>query len=581
MFRLILISYLLLKSFSLFSQSINSERIHLIDSNEFIGIVPEETTFNNVLFDSIKAITNLNDCETFDYIFSNLSNSRIILPNSDLILNCPLYLPDNVFIIGQENSSLIFQNCGENSLINCIGVESSLVEFAQSSFKQSHFLIIQNTTLNVGDFVYVIDNDSSNVFSNWAIGSTGQILQIDSIKLDTVFFKESLRRSYISPKVKKLIMKRNIRLENFRIVSENISSSQTANISLKYCTNIFISCIQSSKTNFGHLVLEKCNKGIIQNSIFKSSHSYTNGGKGYGVVLQFATGDIIVQNNLFDSLRHPVLFQAGANGNYIAYNLMKNSRWTDVSLPSNSAGDIVFHGNYPYMNTVEGNVCGQIVLDDSHGKNGPFNTFLRNKMILYGFFMNNNPGSDSTNILINEIINSSFLFGNFILNGNGNYVYGNYINGTCVPLNTENVNLISASNLQPHSFYLNYSVWPPIGYPNVDLGNEILIQFLISNNLNLCQDFILNVYDLDFSNKYLDINLFPNPFTNQLYFYSKVQISKVELLSLSDFVNLSLDFKNIESNTYNLLFKDITPGTYILKFYYENNTVIYKKAIKY
>src|SRR5690606_35679977 len=155
----------------------------------------------------------------------------------------------------------------------------------------------------------------------------------------------------------------------------------------------------------------------------KDGFSYGSGGKAYGVCLQFGTGDCIVENNYFNHLRHSILMQAGVNGNAIGYNYSVDPYWTDVSLPANSAGDIVFHGNYPYMNLVEGNNCQHIVIDDSHGKNGPYNTLLRNRSDLYGLFMNSNPATDSVNFIGNEVTNTGFLLGLYILSGNGHFTF--------------------------------------------------------------------------------------------------------------------------------------------------------------
>lgn len=102
-------------------------------------------------------------------------------------------------------------------------------------------------------------------------------------------------------------------------------------------------------------------------------------------MIQFTSNECLVQNNVFDYLRHAMILQAGANANVFAYNYSFNPFWT--STPSNSAGDMVLHGNYPYLNLFEQNQGENIIIDNSHGPNGPFNTFLEIAHPLMGSFL--------------------------------------------------------------------------------------------------------------------------------------------------------------------------------------------------
>ena len=145
----------------------------------------------------------------------------------------------------------------------------------------------------------------------------------------------------------------------------------------------------------------------------------------------------MVENNQFEHLRHSVLLQSSSNGNVISYNYSRDPYWTGVFLPANSAGDLVLHGNYPYMNLFEGNICQNIVIDNSHGINGKFNTFLRNRAELYGLFMNISPASDSQNFVGNEMTNT--LIGMKSIAGNGHFDYGNKLRGNISPVGTNGI----------------------------------------------------------------------------------------------------------------------------------------------
>ena len=81
---------------------------------------------------------------------------------------------------------------------------------------------------------------------------------------------------------------------------------------------------------------------------------------------------------------------------------------------------------------IEGNIFQNLVIDNSHGINGPYNTFFRNRIESYGIVMNNNSG-DNMNFIANEITGSGLLKGLYTISGNhtaiGNNIKGSLQNG--------------------------------------------------------------------------------------------------------------------------------------------------------
>jgi len=117
------------------------------------------------------------------------------------------------------------------------------------------------------------------------------------------------------------------------------------------------------------------------------------------------------------------------------------------------------------MNLFEGNTVQNIVVDASHGSNGPFNTFFRNRVALYGFISDNSTVTDSMNVIGNEIPNMGLFMGNLSLNGAGHFSYGNYVRGAANPIGTEDITeetLIYGDGIYPA--YMENSL-PYIGYP--------------------------------------------------------------------------------------------------------------------
>ncbi len=114
------------------------------------------------------------------------------------------------------------------------------------------------------------------------------------------------------------------------------------------------------------------------------------------------------------------------------------------------------------MNLAEGNIVSNIVIDDSHGKNGPLNTFFRNRATGYGVFMNFAPATDSMQFIGNEITNNTT--GLYFINGTGHFSWANNYRGRV---------LDGATSVPDTSLYLNSRVkplcataWPMIGQPN-------------------------------------------------------------------------------------------------------------------
>jgi hypothetical protein len=195
-----------------------------------------------------------------------------------------------------------------------------------------------------------------------------------------------------------------------------------------------------------------------------------------------------------------MLIQSGANGNVFGYNCSKDAYWTEGGFfPNNSAGDAVLHGNYTYMNLFEGNTIQNIVVDASHGKNGPFNTFFRNRAELYGFFSDASTTSDSMNVVGNEITNSGFPLGMFSVSGVGHYSYGNNVNGTANPTNTSNVpiNSLYLNQTALPAFLGNQSL-PMAGYP-LSMNQKLLpseVRAIADAHVNCAEELVTAVAEL-------------------------------------------------------------------------------------
>lgn len=398
--------------------------------------------------------------------------TTIFFPSGKYTFNNTINITKDSIIIKGEGftSQLVFNlNGAVRNSIQIYGTQINTDRWITQSLKdkQNYAIVSEPEIFSSNQWVTLIANDSSIMESTWAYKTGGQILQIKSIVKDTIFFKSTLRRPHpigTSPRLRIMNPKKYVGIENLYIERLDAANGQTTNIVFNKSVNSWIIGVESNLTNQSHASFISSSNMTLKGSYFHHSHSYGSGGRGYGIVLENTSGECLVENNMFNNLRHSVLLQAGVNGNVIAYNYSINPYWTDVILsPANSAGEIVLHGNYPYSNLFEGNSVQQIVIDDSHGKNGPNNTVFRNKLAGYGFFMNNKVGN-STNIVGNDITNSSI--GLYTVTGDDNYQYGNRVKKetTIRPTGT--------NNLTKESYYLcsspkwwNNEKWPNIGAP--------------------------------------------------------------------------------------------------------------------
>ena len=397
---------------------------------------------------------------------------------------------------GDDTTYLYFNLGGRGHCISAAGAQLRFeaAVSAAASTGQRFVRSTQATAWRAGDWCYLKDNDSALITSSWASGSTGQLLKVAGVSGDTLWFDQALRRDYPIerfPRLQGMVPAQNIRLERFAVLREDATTAQTSNIRFERVVNSAVHCVRSVKCNFAHLELSWSARVAVSGSHFSDAFDFGGGGKAYGVVLQFASGECRIERNAFSDLRHSMLFQAGPSGNIVAWNYSQRPKWTGTSLPSDAAGDLVFHGNYPYRNLLEGNVVQNIVIDDSHGKNGPYNTFLRNRAEGYGIFMNNGVPSPSQHFIHNEITSSALFKGNYILAGGDHIESGNSLRGTITPAGTSSV--VQSYALDTVPLWYRPTNWPPIGPPAAINSRMTELQSRVGNGLpTLCREARLN-----------------------------------------------------------------------------------------
>lgn len=444
----------------------------------------------------------------------------ILFPEGIYLFRNPLVLPSNVVIRGEgaDKTVLKFNLFEPDNSISARGsidleVYSEVLESLPKG--ENKFMVADASLFEVGDFVLLQDTDDDLVVSPWAVGTTGQINQITAIDGNTIRLRSPVRRPFQlsrNPLLFPLEMVQNIGIEDLKVIREDATTEKNSNILFEWAYNCWIECIESEDCNYAHVEIGRSTNLKVSGNYFHHAHEYGGGGKGYGVMLHYNAGECLVENNVFKRLRHSMILQAGANGNVLAYNYSTDPYWTDVGLPPDAAGDLVLHGNYPYSNLLEGNIVQNIVIDDSHGTQGPYNTFFRNRAERYGIFMSLLEPTDKQNFIGNEVNGT---LGLFIMAGEGHFSYGNNIKGQVMPDQTMILDDTTYYSSAPADFYLPGLENPPIGIPNelnsysIAAKERYLLDMPIFCGSELPPSNTTNVLPLD--QKAPELRISPNP----------------------------------------------------------------------
>lgn len=401
-------------------------------------------------------------------------SGTIFFPSGKYLFHLPITLRSGLVLRGGDASSstLLFDLGGLHHAINITGSETADTALVTvSANKNSPFIIAPGAPFGAGEYIKLYHNDTALVDD--ALFSAGQIIRIKSVSGDTLWLESQLRKNYLLadiPRVKRLQMVNGSGIECLKITRLDSTSLKRSNIYMEFAADCWITGVESDTTNFAHVEVANSTNIHVSGSYFHHAFGYGPNGQAYGISAEWTTGECLFENNIFERLRHAMLVQSGANGNVFAYNYSRDP-FKSEQTPFNLAGELVLHGNYPYLNLFEGNIVGNIVADASHGINGPFNTFFRNRTILYGVLMNTGSG-DSTNYIGNEITGSGFVFGNYRPAGAGNFEYGNNHKGVVIPAGTNNLVDTSYYYNEPPGFWTNNFSWPPIGISNtISSGN--------------------------------------------------------------------------------------------------------------
>ncbi len=519
-------------------------------------------------------------------IISNSSGTGTILkfPSGSFLFTETINLPSNTIIKGEGalETNFIMDLGGSGHSIRISGALGTDTTFVtQTAEKENAFLIVHNSSkFDVADWIKIIQFDEDLVTSSWANNTVGQICNITNIIGDTLFIDSPLRLEYPesrNPFIRKIQPVKNSGVECITIERiDNTAPEQSCNVSFNYAVNSWVNGIASNFCTFSHVEARNSSNIAVMHSFMQKGFDYGGGGRAYGVMLQATSNECLIADNIFATLRHSMIVQSGANGNVFAYNYSTDPYWD--SQPNDAAGDLVLHGNYPYANLFEQNIGRNIVIDNSHGPNGPHNTFLRNRGDGYGIFFSAT-NSPNQNFIGNEITNTSFPYSlvNYTLLGSGHFVYGNNNKGSIDPAGTAALPDQSYAFETPPYFVTN-NQWAGIGTPNAPSSSQIAASERHADSLFFsaaCGN--PTTVSAGSYTASTSVKIYPNP-TNALLYVENISTAKS--ISISNTVGQVVESSKVSSKQLVVNTAEWEPGVYFLVLQLTDNSITTHKFLK-
>ncbi len=475
MFRWLLPLVIIASSWQTDAQNLLDERrVDWSSAGASMDIISPEVTLNILDYGGDPDGTTPNQNAFNAAVAASTDQPTIIyFPPGNYYFTQRIFVPSDIIVKGAGSDST-FLNFNLNGTRHCIAISGSRSQIEIPATHdickgQFHIRVADTVGLVAGDYFLLLFDDSDLINDSWANNSVGQINRIVAVGADRIFVEHGIRRDYLlvdSPYVEPIDPIVNSGIECLHIERQDATNNNFGLIRLNLAAECYVRSVTGNMCSYAHVILDRSTKCTISGNYFHHAHDYGSGGNAYGVACQNTSGDNLITNNIFEHLRHSILLQAGANGNVISYNYSTDPFKTIFGLPSNNTADLVCHGNYPYANLFEGNIASFGIIDASHGQNGPYNTYFRNRMDLYGMQISNaTPDNDSQNIIGNEV-------NNYNLSEIDHYEYGNNQSGSILPPNTDTIDILSYYLLDIPDF-IDTLMWPSIGYPNTYQSGSI------------------------------------------------------------------------------------------------------------
>jgi hypothetical protein len=444
------------------------------------GYIPDPALVINVkdfgaygdsVHDDYKAVVNaMNSSAVFRTVF---------FPAGNYLIKSSLVLPNNVVLRGEGiNSNLVFDLSASShkNAIDISAAQSNAFTGIDSGYNKGSTLLKLSAPagLTRGSIAELREANGAwnTVPASWATFCVGQMVTIKAVNGNYITIDPALRIDYaagLQPQIRPVTLKTNVGIECLKITRTDtiINGRYGHNIIFNYAGNCWVTGIESAKSQAAHILLQSGKNISISGSYFHDAFTYDGTATaGYGITMIQHNSDCKVENCIFKHLRHAMVAKQGANGNVFAYNYSLDPYRSEY--PHDAGGDMLLHGHYPFANLFEGNIGQSIIVDDTWGPAGPYNTFFRNRADLYGIVIFDQTVSiRNQNIVGNEVTDSDSQKGNYNLQPNYHFTYDNNIRGVIMPTGTGTLNDVSYYlTAKPYFWNISFN-WPSVGGSNI------------------------------------------------------------------------------------------------------------------
>ncbi len=556
---------------------------------------PVITTQLNVMNFGAHADSVTDDAHAIDSAITSLNGHAGILyfPPGNYLVKSTLNLPDSIILRGNcyDSAHLVFSLNG--GAIDCIDAQTNQTGVFRNIIsgyqKESITIVLDSTTgFAVGDYCEIQETNGTwnTVPINWAVNCVGQLIHIIGINGNTLTFENPLRITYSSslvPKIRKWTPRVFVGIEDLSItrVDAGLPSTGYA-INFYNALNCWVKGVESSHSVGAHVTLNVSSNITVSGCYFHDAFAYDGSGtRGYGVMMIQHTGQCLIENNVFNHLRHSIIVKQGANGNVAGYNYAANGYRTEF--PTDAGADLCAHGHYSFANLFEGNIVNNIMIDSTWGPTGPYTTFYRNRAAGYGVIMTPGPSvtSDSLNFLGNETTNSAIFHGLYSLAGTNHLQYGNNILGVITPSST----VVTDTSYYRTSFadFFNAAPYPPtVGMPNVPNSgtNPAMHRVIAGGRITVSPNPPCITTEIPALNTADEIFVYPNPASTNIFIkWNAFTPSYLEIIGLDGrkiySTNVAAGKSLIEIST-----ATISQGIYFLRILNDKEVVVKKVVIE-
>jgi len=517
----------------------------------------------------------------------------IYFPPGNYLIKSPLTLPDSVILRGECNDSTLFtfqMTSTGYDCIDAIGINNGAFQNILAGFsKDTNVVTLDSVTgYNIGDWAEIKETNGAwnTVPAAWAVNCVGQLVQITGINGNNLTFQNPLRITYtpsLNPVIRKFTPRVFVGIEDIRIYrNDSLPLSGGYTINFLNAVNCWVKGVESAHAMGAHVTINVSSNISVTGCYFHDASAYDGAStRGYGVMMIQHSGQCLVENNIFNHLRHSIICKQGANGNVAGYNYANNGYRSENI--HDFGADIVCHGHYGFANLFEGNIVNNISVDSTWGPTGPYTTFYRNRAALYGILMT--PGasvlSDTLNFVGNETTDNAFLHGLYSLAGINHFEYGNNILGTITPAGTTNLTDTSYYRTSFSDFWSTSPFPPTVGEP-IPLGtgtNPAMARSTSGGRLTVSPSPPCNTVGISTINSNEDISIYPNPAS--ISFFIRINNNTSTNLEIIDVKGRLMHSENIpqgvsltEINT-----STLRNGIYFVRLITDKQVLVRKLAI--